>query len=137
MNGISFKRVWQDEEFFEVEIEAFSDVVTSKTKVYITDRDVVDLSEKILKLCFSAEIRCFWEISEKGDDDTPYVSLEFCKSDKLGHIKVEVYMEIDDGGSLSKHTCCYFIETELGILGEFAQRLPKINQKNLGIKVVL
>jgi hypothetical protein len=59
----------------------------------------------------------------KGDGGTPFVSLEFWCKDKLGHVIVEVYMEIDDGASYDKHNCCFFIKTETGLLNSFGKSL--------------
>lgn len=46
-------------------------------------------------------------------------------------------MELNDGGLLSRHNCCFFINTESGLLYKFLCDLPKIKQKHIGIQVIL
>ena len=65
------------------------------------------------------------------------VSLNFLHKDKLGHLLVEVYMELDDGGKLSIHNCCFYINTEVGLLTEFCERLPRLKKGSLEATVVL
>ena len=57
--------------------------------------------------------------------------------DRLGHILIEVYMELDDGGSYSTHNCCFYLNTEMGLLERFCNKLPKLKQEPLGIEVIL
>jgi hypothetical protein len=73
----------------------------------------------------------------KGDSSTPFVSFEFSCEDKRGHIIIEVYMELDDGASYSKHNCCFFVRTEAGLLNDFGKSLTSLNKSGIGKKVKL
>ena len=73
----------------------------------------------------------------KGDESTPFISLEFWCEDNLGHIVIEVYMELDDGASYSKHNCCFFIKTETGLLNNFGKSLGTLNERGVGKKIIL
>jgi len=134
---IEIERIWQDIDFFEIKITCISDSITATTKVYTTDENFDDLSDIIESFIHDNNNECYWENGEKGDDTTACVSLRFYKEDKLGHIKIEVYMELDDGGKFSKHNCCFYINTELGLLLEFHKNLFKIKTRKLGEKIVL
>lgn len=79
----------------------------------------------------------YWGNGEKVGGYTPYLSLRFSCRDKLGHITIEVYMEIDDGGSPDKHNCCFYVDTEIGLLQKFGKDLERINTPVLEIKVSL
>lgn len=46
-------------------------------------------------------------------------------------------MELDDGGSYSSHNCCFYLNTEIGLLEKFCEKIPTLKQNLLGIKVVL
>ena len=40
-------------------------------------------------------------------------------------------MELDDGGEFSDHNCCFYINTEYGLLQRFRDQLPKLKQPEL------
>ena len=52
--------------------------------------------------------------------------------DKLGHILVEVYLELNDGGDYDYHNCCFYVDTELGLLEEFSKKLYILKEPQLG-----
>ena len=45
--------------------------------------------------------------------------------------------QVNDGGSYSSHNCCFYINTEIGLLEKFCKKLPTLKRELLGIKVVL
>ena len=63
--------------------------------------------------------------------------MNFTHKDKTGHICIEVFFEIKDGGSLEKHNVCFFVNTELGMLYEFSNSLIQFNHAKLGAVVSL
>lgn len=79
----------------------------------------------------------FWENGKKGDDSNACITFKFIHKDGLGHILIEVYMELDDGGNYSSHNCCFYLNTEIGLLEKFCQKLPTLKRELLGIEVVL
>ena len=56
---------------------------------------------------------------DRGNASTACVSSRFFWKDKLGHIGVEVFAELDDGGDYTEHNCCFFVSTEYGLLMNF------------------
>ena len=136
-NFIKIEKIWQDDDFFEVEIICSSEIITASTRVYITEESIDSLSSQIKKFFSGIIGTCFWENGEKGDGTTTYISLEISKKDKFGHILIEVYMELNDGGDFSKHNCCFYIETELGLLDRFNSNLATLKEPQIGIQVVL
>ena len=134
---IAIERIWQDSDFFEIELTCCSDIITAVSKVYTSNESIDNLSDKIKNFINGDVKDCFWENGERGDNTTACVSMNFFREDKLGHIKIEVFMELDDGGKFSKHNCCFFVNTELGLLAEFQKNIFKIKNQQLGEKVVL
>ena len=63
--------------------------------------------------------------------------LKFFHKDKLGHIQIEVYMELDDGGIFSSHNCCFYVSTELGLLLKFNKALYLFKEQQLKQKITL
>lgn len=62
--------------------------------------------------------------------------MEFSSKDKLGHINIEVDVEIDDNDS-RKHRSCFFVRSELGCIERFGKELGKIDKKLLDDKISL
>lgn len=134
---IEFERIWQDNDFFEMKITCSSDYITATTNIYTTNQSINNLINGLCTFIHGKIDTCFWKNGEKGDDTTAYVSMEFIKKDSFGHIQIEIYMELNDGGSPSKHHCCFFVNTELGLLEKFQKDFHKIQMPFLGTKIAL
>jgi len=137
MDTLSIERVWEDADFFEIEVEALSELVRARAKTYIPTGGIADLALELATFPRNPNDRYFWEAGGKDDNSTPYISLEFYCEDKLGHITVEIYMGINDGAPQSKHNCCFFIKTEIGLLNSFGKSLTALNERGTGKKIVL
>ena len=137
MDNLSIERVWEDVDFFEIEVIAQSDHIRAGVRSYTTAASISELALQLASFPKTLNDTFLWKNGTKGDDSTPFVSLEFWCKDKLGHIIVEVYMEVDDGASLSKHNCCFFINTEPGVLNNFGKSLHLLNERGTGKKIVL
>ena len=121
---LSIQKIWQDTDFAEFEITGSSPVITAKTAVYMTDSLIDELFRQITRFLSG-------EVEEWGDNSTACLSLRFLRKDRLGHVLAEVYMELDDGGEFSDHNCCFYINTEYGLLQRFRDQLPKLKQPEL------
>lgn len=136
-DNIMITRIWEDVDFFQIQIECKTDLVVIREKVYITDNSIDELCGIIEMFLSERASSFFWQNGMKGDDTTPCISMRFVKKDKNGHVLIEVFMEIDDGGKLSSHNCCFYINTEMGLLQRFKEKLPKIMNHQVGIQVSL
>ena len=67
-----------------------------------------------------------WANEDRGNDSTACLSLRFLRKDRLGHIIIEVFAELDDGGDYARHNCCFFVNTEYGLLMNFCERLAQL-----------
>ena len=137
MDTLSIARIWEDADFFEIEVVAQSEHIRATVKSYTTAKAINELSARLMEFPQKPDDRYIWENGNKGDDSTPFVSLEFWCADKLGHIIVEVYMELDDGASFSKHNCCFYIKTEAGALNRFGRSLAVLNERGTGQRIDL
>lgn len=137
MDNLIIKRIWQDEDIFEIRITAESQQVQAYTDSYTTEHNILELSEKLITYSGLPDDDFIWENGAKGDASTPYTSLRFTAKDQCGHIQIEVYLEIDDGAPLSRHHCCYFIAAEPGLLNQFGQSLKQINRPVVGTEIAL
>jgi hypothetical protein len=133
---IVFERIWQDMFYFKILVTCKSDYVTAQMGIYTSNMDIEKLCEKLDLFIYKEINDVYWINGEVGDYSTPCISLRLEKN-KLGHVRIEVYMEIEDGGALSRHNCCFFINTELGLLEQFRKSLPEIKNPEIGKKVIL
>lgn len=134
---ILIEKIWQDVFCYQVKITCASSRVVAANDIYISDDSIDTLFNGLNDFIKGKTKEFFWENGEKGDQSTACVSLRFLHKDKLGHILVEVYMELDDGGDYCSHNCCFYLHTELGFLERFCESLPQLKQKSLGVKVTL
>lgn len=134
MDLLYFKKIWQDTEFFEVELFAQSSFAMAKTNSYTDSNKINQLSSKLLS--FTSNDKYLWENGVKGNEYAPFVSLYF-ESDCCGHVNIEIYAEINDGGTYDKHNCCFFINSELGLLYKFGKNLKLLISDDIGVKISL
>lgn len=137
MDTISVERIWEDVGFFEIEVKAQSELICASVKSYTTSASINELANRLKTFPKGLDDRFIWENGTKGDDSTPCLSLEFWCEDKLGHIVIEVYLEIDDGASYNRHNCCFYLKTEPGLLNRFGKSLVLLNKQGIGRKVIL
>lgn len=131
------KKVWFDNELIELQVTASAPLITASAKIYVSDYMIDDLFCRINRLLSGNEEECFWTNTGRGDDSTTCVSLRFLRKDNLGHFMIEGFMELDDGGSYADHNCCFYVNTETGLLDWFCKSLPALKQNETGISVCL
>ncbi len=129
--------VWCDAEMTELQVHCASPSVAAITNIYVTDRLIDNLIIQIQAFLSGQVAESVWKNTETGDNTTACLCLRFINADKLGHVLIEVYMEIDDGGRYSDHHCCFYLSTEIGMLSTFCNSLDILHTKHLGIKAVL
>lgn len=134
---INIQKIWYDNELFQLAIVCSSSIITASAKIYVNDALIDDLIYQIKQFVDGQVTESYWANEEKGDDSTTCVSFRFLSKDKLGHVLIEVYMELDDGGNYSSHNCCFYINTEMGLLEKFCHRLPQLKKKTTEIMIVL
>lgn len=130
-------KLWQDNDLIQLRIVCSSQVITASAQIYVSDFLIDDLIIQIKQFLNGNVKEGFWANEEKGNNSTACVSLRFLHKDKLGHILIEVFMELDDGGDYSSHNCCFYLNTEIGLLTTFCERLSQLKQKTSGIRLVL
>lgn len=135
-DNIIIERIWEDDSFFEIKITAQNENICAASKVYVQNETIDDLREKIKDVVSLKESKTFWQAGERGDATTPSVSLEFAR-DGRGHVVIDVYMELDDGGKLSAHNCSFYVKTEMGLLENFAIQLQNLKTDGVGAKAKL
>lgn len=137
VDNIKIEKNWQDEDFFEVLATCSNNVITASTEVYVTELAVKQLQNEIDQFLQFKKTDIFWKSGERGNQSTPCVGFKMCMKDSRGHVLIEIFMELNDGGDLDKHICCFYINTELGILQDFNSKLSALMNPVIGTSVSL
>lgn len=135
MDKLILERFWEDYDFYELKVTASSNVISATTTLYIDEKDINKLSKELEEFIFNNENNYLWGMGKKGCK--PYLSLNFIKKDTLGHFYVEIFMELNDGTGVEQHNCCFYIETELGLLLQFAKKVKNLNDYSQEVRVSL
>ena len=107
-DNITLRKIWQDDDVIELTVVCSSPIITATSEIYVSDSLIDELISEITKF-LNGNKEGFWANEERGDASTACVSFRFFREDELGHIAIEVFAELDDGGDYSKHNCCLLI----------------------------
>ncbi len=135
MDNLIFKKIWQDEDLLELNIIGVCDYVKAHQDCYISKKDLEELANKIKKINDTCE-KIYLEFGKKDGDYTPAFSLLIMPKNKNGHIKIEVDMEINDIETRT-HRCMFFVNTELGMLEKFSEKMKRIKDFEIGKMICL
>ncbi len=105
MDNIVFEKVWQDDNLIELKISANSEFVSAYQNCYIEDKKLEKLSERICNFVEDYNENCYLEFGKKEGNYTPAFSMNILPADMLGHVKIEVDIEIEDNDTRA-HRCC-------------------------------
>lgn len=136
-DNIIFRKIWEDDEIAKLNVVCSSSVATITSEIYVSDALIDELICQIKQFLDDNDKEGLWANEGRGDDSVACLSLRFFRKDKLGHVRIEVFMEIDDGGTLDTHNCCFYVNTEIGLLHQFKENLLKLKQPQIGIQVSL
>lgn len=136
-DNIIFRKLWEDSDLITLKVVCSSSVATIISKIYVTIALIDELIGQIEQFLEGNVEEGLWANEEKGNDSTACVSLRFLRKDKLGHINIEVFAELDDGGNYAEHNCCFYVGTEYGLLMNFCQKLACLKRDPAGCEVRL
>lgn len=136
-DNIILSKIWEDNDVIELKVVCSSSVVTTISKIYVSDPLIDELIYQIKQFLEGNNEEGLWANEDKGNDSTACVSLRFFRKDKLGHIVIEVFAELDDGGDYAKHNCCFFVGTEYGLLMSFCESLVRLKNNPIGYEIQL
>lgn len=136
-DNIIFSKIWQDDDVIELKVVCSSSVATITSKIYVSDPLIDELICQIKQFLDGNNEEGLWANEDKGNDSTACVSLRFFRKDKLGHIVIEVFAELDDGGDYTEHNCCFYISTEYGLLMSFCESLVQLKKNQVGYEIQL
>lgn len=135
-DNIILRKIWQDDDVIELAVVCSSPLITATSEIYVSDSLIDELISEITRF-LNGNKEGFWANEERGDASTACVSFRLFREDELGHIAIEVFAELDDGGDYSKHNCCFFVRTEYGLLMNFCDHLAQLKSGSGGYEIQL
>ena len=136
-NNIKMSKLWQDSELMQLKVLCITELISAQTKIYASDELIDNLINTINRFLNGTVTESTWSNGEKGNNSTVCLSFHFSHKDKLGHERIEIFMELDDGGDYNTHNCCFYLDTENGLLTEFCNKLSQLKKPVFDIEVVL
>ncbi len=131
MDNIYIKKTWEDGELIELLVKAQSEFVIINQKCYISKDDLKKNSE-IIKKYIQSNLQTYVEFGKIEGNYSPAFSMELYPCDDYGHVVIEMDMEIVDNKTRA-HRCKFFINTEMGLLERFGEKLHSINELDKSI----
>ena len=129
MNNIIFENIWRDDNLIELKITCISEYVTAYQTCYIENKELHIIGERISQYSFEHTKGCYLEFGKKEGNFTPAFSMKLLPADSLGHVKVEVDVEIFDNDK-REHRCCFYVFTELGLIDDLGMTIRNIGNGN-------
>lgn len=136
-DNIIFTKLWQDHEVIELKVVCLSSVATITSRIYVSDALIDELICQIKQFLEDNDKEGLWANEGRGNDSVACLSLRFFRKDKLGHIVIEVFAELDDGGDYTTHNCCFYVNTEYGLLMSFCENISRLKENPIGCEVQL
>ena len=130
IDNIIIKKIWEDPYLIELELTCISSVITATSKIYVCDDLIDELTDKINQFLEGKIKETVWQNGSKGNKTPPCAIFRFLNKDTQGHIIIEVFLELYDSGDFTKQNCCFYVNTEHGLLMNFANKLSRLKSNS-------
>lgn len=138
LDNILIEKLWQDNDndFLELKITCTSEYASAMQTCYIGKSELADICDRIRSCIEHFDQNCYLEFGKKDGNFTPAFSMNIEEIDPLGHVRIEVDVEINDN-PVRKHRSCFYIRSELGLLEKFALSLHSLAEGAIGYVAAL
>lgn len=136
IDNIYLKKLWQENTLFEIEFMCISHNIKCISNVYVSYEELNNLCIQLSSF-LDRKISSVWKCGERGNETLPCISFKFIYRDKLGHVRIEIFTELNDGGNLDEHTACFYVNSEIGLLEQFKEKIESFREISIGEKISL
>lgn len=133
MDNLSFEKIWEDLDFYEIKVEANNDDVKVHTRLFVNKSDIVLLSGYIKNIVNLPNDSFYWEIGDTDLSVESFLSIKKIKNDQFGHFWLEINIGFQNDCNIDYY-CKFPILTELGLLLSFSEKILSLNQNKNYIK---
>lgn len=135
MDNIILTKYMQDSDLIGLDVLATSKYASVKQYCYVDKFMLENARNKILD--FVTDFKdCYIEFGHKNGNCTPAFSMDIRIKDSIGHVQIELDLEIDDNQE-RKHRCQFYIYSNIGEIEQFGKRLLNLvsNDIDMGISL--
>ncbi|TVY08025.1 hypothetical protein [Paenibacillus cremeus] len=135
--GVTIIKIWEDEHFFEINLEVRSCFCVSDIKFYTDNTELDELRRGLLLISSLSENEYVWRSGKDKKNSTHYVHTRWYLYDKQGHVGIEFILDNKDSppDKMRSHSC---VITELNQLDDFINQLQQfIKGKSSVVKGLL
>ncbi len=137
MDNIIFEKIMHDEDdFIAINVTAISELAMAKQLCYLLSKNIKKNSKLLIDFSLGAMHECYVQFGDKEGGYTPTFSLKFIKSDKCGHVLIEVDIEINDNNQHA-HRSCFYVTSDLGSVERFGKKLIDLINGPIWMEIIL
>ena len=115
------------EESISLVVQAHSQVACAVSRVTVSLPALQELRGEIQAFLQEGDLETYWESDIPGLGLTPCITMKWIPDASRDHVLLDLYMELDDGGDFSRHTCSFYIHCTRDQLKKFSEMLRKTN----------
>ena len=134
---LEFQKTGTDEQFMLLTVTGSAQYIRATSRIYVTDQMLSELHQEMEAFLSEQDLEGYWENDVPGIGGPPCVTLRFLPQDAMGHVLVEIYMELNDGGDFLTHNCRFYIHTDRTKLQAFASALENFRNPQDGASILL
>ncbi len=136
MDDIIFKKVWEDEVMFEVNVLVKTERMNVNQNFYMTEEILNKLCESLSEYSLHHNEEKEIIISHNVSDDYPIVKMKLLPADEIGNVSIDIYFAYDEHVGYIYY-CNSIVETNLSHLSILSEKLKYLLYEDLGYKVYL
>lgn len=122
---LEFKKTGTDSQFMLLQVTGGNACIQAVSRIYVTSQMMADLHQELSGFLQEQDLEGYWENDVPGIGGPPCVTLRFLPQDTCGHVLLEIYMELNDGGDFGSHNCRFYIHTDRALLKGFMEGLEE------------
>lgn len=135
MENIIFEKYMHDFDLIGLNVFVESTYVNIKQYCYVDRFQLEEASDKLMEFINNPR-KCYIEFGNKTGDCTPAFSMEIEQSDSLGHVRIELDLEVDDNTE-RKHRCQLYIYSNMGEIEQFGEKIKDLVTSDIYTKISL
>lgn len=135
MENLKIEKYIHDVDLIGLNVFVNSTYVNIKQYCYVDKYQLQKASDKLMKFINDSE-KCYIEFGNKEGNCTPAFSMEVEKIDLVGHVRIELDLEVDDNNK-RKHRCQLYIFSNMGEIEEFGKKVLSLITSDIFTKISL
>ncbi|EFV74829.1 hypothetical protein HMPREF1013_04855 [Bacillus sp. 2_A_57_CT2] len=135
--SIRFKKIWEDVDFYELQMEFKGAYCNANIDIYTSNAELEELRIGIINFSNLSMDEFKWTSGNDTENVTHFISIRFFKHNNRGHIGLE--LTVDNKLEVPEYMHAnFFLITEINQLDDFARKLERlINEEIIELEGIL